>query len=53
MLTTQEILLGRHSGQSSRVSGKSRRTALPHGLQALVLVVIGLVSRSSLAKHSD
>ena len=48
MLTKQEILLGRDTWvESSRVR-EPRRTALPHAL-----MVIGLVSRSSLANHSD
>ena len=48
MLTKQDILLGRDTWvESSRVR-EPRKTALPHGL-----MVIGLVSRLSLANHSD
>ena len=48
VLTKQEILLGRDTWvESSRVR-EPRRTALPHAL-----MVIGLVSKLSLANHSD
>ena len=50
MLTKQEILLGKGTSvESSRVR-EPRRTALPHGLGFMVMV---LVSGLSLANHSD
>ena len=53
MLTKQEILLGKSARvESSRVR-EPRRTALSHGLQSRVFMVIGLVSGLSLANHSD
>ena len=41
-----------HREESSRVR-EPRRTALSHGLQSRVFMVIGLVSGLSLANHSD
>ena len=53
MLTKQETLLGRGAQvESSRVR-EPRRTALPRGSQSWDFMVMGLVSRSSLANHSD
>ena len=69
MLTKQEILLGKGTRvESSRVR-EPRRTALPHGFYGdslwgfmgfmgfymvlLGFMVMGLVSRLSLANHSD
>ena len=66
MLTKQEILLGKdYRVESSRVR-EPRRTALPHGFYGdslwgfmgfymvlLGFMVMGLVSRLSLANHSD
>ena len=52
MLTKQEILLGKDTrADSSRVRGP-RRTALPR-LTVLGFMVMGLVSRLSLANHYD
>ena len=52
MLTKQEILLGRGTRvESSRVR-EPRGAALPHGLAVLSFMVMGLVSRLSLANHS-
>ena len=52
VLTKQEILLGKDTrADSSRVRGP-RRTALPR-LTVLGFMVMGLVSRLSLANHSD
>ena len=49
MLIKQEILLGKDTQvESSRVR-EPRRTAVPHGLG---FIVMGLVSRLSLANHS-
>ena len=53
VLTKEETLLGRTvHGESRRISGSSG-TALPCGLQFQVFMVMGLVSRWSLANHSD
>ena len=53
MLTKQEILLGKGTRvESSRVR-EPRRTALPRGLQSQGFMVMGLVSGSSLANHSN
>ena len=55
MLIKQEILLGKGTSvESSRVR-EPRRTALPHGSWLTVsgFMVMGLVSRLSLANHSD
>ena len=53
VLTKQEILLGKGTRvESSRVR-EPRRTALSHGLQSRVFMVIGLVSGLSLANQSD
>ena len=48
VLTKQEVLLGRGAQMESSRVREPRKTALPHGL-----MVIGLVSRLSLANHSD
>ena len=52
MLTKQEILLGKGTWVESRKVREPRRTALPPGSQ-LGFMVMGLVSRLSLANHSD
>ena len=53
VLTKQEILLGKGTRvESSRVR-EPRRTALPRGLQSQGFMVMGLVSGSSLANHSN
>ena len=52
VLTKQEILLGKGTWVESRRVREPRRTALPHGSQ-LGFMVMGLVSRLSLANHSD
>ena len=53
MLTKQEILSGKATRvESSRVR-EPRSTALPQWLTVLGFMVMGLVSRLSLANHSD
>ena len=53
MLTKQEILSGKGTwAESSRVM-ETRRTALPHGSQSRVFLVMALGSVLSLASHSD
>ena len=53
VLTKQEILLGKGTWvESSRVR-EPRRTAWLRGSQSRVLMVMGLVSRWSLANHSN
>ena len=52
VLTKQEILLGKGTRVESRRVREPRRTALPRGSQ-LGFMVMGLVSRLSLANHSD
>ena len=53
MLTKQETLLGRDAqAESSRVR-EPRETTPPMRLAALSFMVIGLISRLSLANHSD
>ena len=53
MLRKQEILLGKGARVESRRGREPRRTALPRGLAVLGFVVMGLVSRLSLANNSD
>ena len=53
MLRKQEILLGKGARVESRRGREPRRTALPRGLAFLDFVVMGLVSRLSLANNSD
>ena len=53
VLTKQEILLGKGSQTESRRVREPRRTALPQWLTVLSFMVVGLVSRLSLANHSD
>ena len=50
MLTKQEMLLGKGTRVESRRVREPRRTALPLGSGFMVM---GLVSRLSLANHSD
>ena len=50
MLTKQEMLLGKGTLVESRRVREPRRTALPLGSGFMVM---GLVSRLSLANHSD
>ena len=52
VLTKQEILMGRAVQAESNRVREPRRTALPHG-SFLGFMVMGLVSRLSLASHSD
>ena len=53
MLIKQEILLGKGAwAESSRVR-EPRRIALPHGSAVSGFMVMGLVSRLSLANHSN
>ena len=52
MLTKKEILLGKGTRVESRRLREPRRTALSRGSQ-LGLMLMGLVSRLSLANHSD
>ena len=52
MLTKQEILMVRAVQAESNRVREPRRTALPHG-SVLGFMVMGLVSRLSLASHSD
>ena len=53
MLTKQETLLGRDAqAESSRIR-ELRGTTPPMRLAALSFMVIGLISRLSLADHSD
>ena len=54
MLTKQEILLGEGAQMESSRVREPRRTALPQSwLAVLGFMVMGLVSRLSLANHSD
>ena len=55
VLTKQEILLGKATQVESCRVREPRRTALPCGSQSWVMgfMVMGLVSRLSLANHSD
>ena len=52
MLTKQETSLGRGTCVESRTVREPRRTGLPCG-SVLGFMVMGLVSRLSLANHSD
>ena len=55
--TKQQTLLGRHSRAESSRMREPRRTVLPFAellwFTVLGFMVVGLVSRSSLANHSD
>ena len=60
MLTKQEIFLGKGTWAESTRVREPRRTAVPCGLQSYVdkflccsFMLIGLISRLSLANHSD
>ena len=60
MLTKQEIFLGKGTRAESTRVREPRRTAVPCGLQSYVdkflccsFMLIGLISRLSLANHSD
>ena len=54
MLTKQEVLLERGAQMESSRVREPRRTALPQSwLAVLGFMVMGLVSRLSLANHSD
>ena len=53
MLTKQETLLGRDAQAESSRIGEPGGTTLPMRLAALSFMVIGLISRLSLANHSD
>ena len=52
MLTKQEILLGKDTQVESSWVREARRTALPYG-SVSGFIMMGLVSRLSLANHSD
>ena len=53
MLTKQETLLGRDAQAESSSIGEPGGTTLPMRLAALSFMVIGLISRLSLANHAD
>ena len=53
MLTKQEILLGKGTRVESSRVWEPRRTALPRWLAVSGFMAMGLVSRLSLANHSD
>ena len=53
MLTKQEILLGKGPRVESSRAREPRRTALSRGFAVPGYMVLGLVSRLSLANHSD
>ena len=52
MLTKQGILLGKDTQVESSWVREARRTALPYG-SVSGFIMMGLVSRSSLANHFD
>ena len=53
MLTKQVILLGKGPRVESSRAREPRRAALSHGFAVPGYMVLGLVSRLSLASHSD
>ena len=53
MLTKQEILLGKGPRVESSRAREPRRTALSRGFAVPGYMVLGLVSRLSLANHSE